>query len=138
MTGDKSFSVSDYCEILRVSDAEVLGKYKEDFYAGTPAITCRKNGQGKAYYQAARILPEELCGFLDMLISDAGIKTRELPSGIEWHRRIGKNATYDFYLNLSEQDVILSGLSGMDLVTGETIDGAVTIPGRGNLIVKTV
>ncbi len=138
MTGDKCFSVRDYCEILRVSDAEVLGKYKDDFYAGTPAITCKKNGQGKAYYQAARILPEELCGFLDMLISDAGIKTRELPSGIEWHRRIGKNATYDFYLNLSEQDVILSGLSGMDLVAGETIDGNVTIPGRGNLIVKTV
>lgn len=48
------------------------------------------------------------------------------------------HATYDFYLNLSEQDVILSGLSGMDLVTGETINGNVTIPGRGNLVVKTV
>ncbi len=28
--------------------------------------------------------------------------------------------------------------NGIDLVTGETINGNVTIPGRGNLVVKTV
>lgn len=37
----RGWEVRDYAEVLRVRDAEVLGTYGSDFYAGTAALTCK-------------------------------------------------------------------------------------------------
>lgn len=50
----QTYQVNDYCDVLDVTTAKVLGTYEQDFYAGTPAVTKNKLGQGAAYYLGAR------------------------------------------------------------------------------------
>lgn len=53
-------TVKDYAEIIKLAGADAIGTYTDDFYKDMPAITCKKYGSGKAYYQAARIINEDM------------------------------------------------------------------------------
>ncbi len=129
--------VRDYAELLRVGDAEVIGRYADDFYAESAALTCRKHGKGSAYYQAARVLPDGLFAIMDIVLAQAGIDTAAPPAGIEFHRRYGEDALYDFYLNLTDKDVALPGLAGRDMISGEAISGEALIPAGGYLVIES-
>lgn len=132
------WEVIDYAEVLKVKDAEVLAEYTEDYYAGTPALTCKKYGKGKAYYMAARVCPEEMLPLFEQLLSDAGIPMRKLPEGVEFHARCGEEGTYEFYLNCSTENVAVEGVCGTDLETGERIEGKLTLPGYGVTVLKRI
>ncbi|MBP5264657.1 MAG: beta-galactosidase [Lachnospiraceae bacterium] len=134
--GTGSFTVKDYAELLKNDDAEVLGTYAEDFYAGRPALTCKSCGGGKAYYQAARCSMSDMDGFFARLLSEAGIETKKLPSGVEYHERIGESGVYEFYLNVSEGDAELTDLAGIDLITGCEISGAARLGPKKYLILE--
>ncbi|MBO7451883.1 MAG: beta-galactosidase trimerization domain-containing protein, partial [Clostridiales bacterium] len=133
---DTVFEVKDYAEILRVKDAQILGTYTEDFYKDSAAITCKNYGNGKAYYQAARCSVDDLSDFIRILLEEAGIDTKDIPAGIEYHKRIGKNATYEFYLNLSSNSIELSNIEGINLMTGEQIRGSISLELREYLVLK--
>ena len=49
---------------------------------------------------------------------------------------IGKNATYEFYLNLSSNSIELSNIEGINLMTGEQISGAMSLEIREYLVLK--
>lgn len=51
----KQETVKDYAERIRVQDAEILGTYVEDFYAGEAAATRKQPGAGWAYYTDCRL-----------------------------------------------------------------------------------
>ena len=133
---NESWIVKDYAELLRVVDAEVLAEYVSDFYAGYPALTCKKSGEGKAYYQAARCKMEGMKGFLSELLKEAGIKAKSLPAGVEYHRRYDEDTVYEFYLNTSEEKITLSDAQGTNLVSGEEIDGQICLEPKENMILK--
>lgn len=128
--------VRDYAEILRVTDADVIGKYTDDFYKDTPAITCNCSGKGKAYYQAARCMGDDLGCVIKRLLKEADVNIRDIPVGIEYHKRIGKNETFDFFLNVSSESIELSNISGMNVITGEQIQGSVVLKEREYLVLK--
>ena len=46
--------VRDYCERVHPEGATVLATFKNDFYAGMPALTVNRHGAGRVYYLAAR------------------------------------------------------------------------------------
>jgi len=50
----KEYELRDLCDVVHVSTAQVLGIYKEDYYAGYPALTRNRFGLGQAYYLCAR------------------------------------------------------------------------------------
>ena len=52
MYGEK-YIVRKYCELGILEDADVIGRYTEDFYKGMPAVTVKNYGKGKAFYIAA-------------------------------------------------------------------------------------
>ena len=133
---DTVFEVKDYAEILRVKDAQILGTYTEDFYKDSAAITCKNYGNGKAYYQAARCSADDLGDLIRILLEEAGIGIKDIPAGIEYHKRIGKNATYEFYLNLSTNSIELSNIDGINLMTGERISGIMSLGIREYLVLK--
>ncbi len=130
------WEVTDYAELLRVTDAEVMGSYTEDFYKDTPALTGRKYGLGKAYYQAARCSLSQMDNFFEMLIKEAKIEPKTLPSGLEFHKRYGTDCVYEFYLNLADDTVTLKDIHGENLISGEQIDADVLIESKGYLVVK--
>ena len=128
--------VKDYAELLRVTDAEVLGSYTDDFYKDTAALTCKKYGLGKAYYQAARCSLSQMNGFIEKLLKESGIQTKELPSGIEFHKRYGTDCVYEFYLNISEDTIAIENTCGENMISGERIEGTVSLEPKGYLVVK--
>ena len=135
---NETLKVKDYAELIKLIDADVIGTYTDDFYKDMPAITCKKYGKGKAYYQAARIENEDMVKLSGKLLAESGIKIRELPSGIEYHARYGDDCIYEFYFNIGEEAVEVSRLNGIDMLSGKAIDGNVTIlPGKF-IILRTV
>lgn len=136
MNGE-TLTVKDYAELLRLIDAEAIGTYTDDFYKDMPAITCKKYGKGKAYYQAARIVNEDMGKLVRLLLSDAGINTKDLPSGIEYHARFTDDCTYEFYFNVGEAPAEVTGLKGSDILSGEEVNGSVTILPKRYIILRT-
>ena len=138
---DKSISsenwiVKDYAELLRIKDAEVLGKYTEDFYKDMPALTCKNFGKGKAYYQAARCEPDNMTNFFKKILSEAQIQTKDLPDGIEYHKRQSDSESFEFYFNTSEQNILLEKLEGTDLISQKPVDKKIYLEPKGCLILK--
>lgn len=133
--------VHDYAEILRTdltdsSALEILGRYTDDFYAGTPAVTLNNYGRGKACYIGARIDDVAFGRIMELLLTEAGISYKKLPEGIEYHEREYDGTRFAFYLNYNESAVTVTGVSGYDLISNEEINGDMVIDGLGVRVVK--
>lgn len=133
--------VHDYAEILRTdltdsAGLEILGRYTDDFYAGTPAVTLNKYGRGRACYIGARIDDASFGRIMELLLTEAGISYNRLPGGIEYHEREYDGTRFAFYLNYNESAVTVNGVNGHDLISNEEINGDMVIEGLGIKIVK--
>lgn len=74
ISNEKEYEVTDYCEIIHPEkDTEVLGVYKSDFYAGSPAVTRHAYGEGTAYYIAARTGQDYLKELYSKILADNDI-----------------------------------------------------------------
>lgn len=131
-----TYEVRDYAEVLRVQDAEVLAYYGEDYYAGTPAVTRKASGQGSAYYVAARLKAQDMRVLFQKMLADAGVETKALPDGVEYHVRSGEEGRYEFYLNHSAEAVVVKDVKGVDLISGKTADGELEMEGFGVAVVR--
>jgi len=119
--------VTDYSEVLRVKDAEVLATYDQDYYAGNAAVTKKHYGEGNAYYVACRMKPYDMSMFFSEILAEAGVETKAIPEGVEYHVRYGENNYYEFYLNMNETAVELTDVNGYELISGAQLGGAVTL-----------
>lgn len=73
ITPNGEYAVTDYCEIIHPDDVvEILGKYKNDFYANSPAVTRNIFGNGTAYYIAARTGADYLKTLYGGILSEIG------------------------------------------------------------------
>ena len=133
--GSARWEVVEYAEILRVQDAQVLGTYKDDFYQGSAAVTCKSHGKGKAYYVAARTSAASMAPLFEQMLTEAGIPVRKLPQGVECHVRSGEEGRYEFYMNWTEAPVTIPGVTGKDLITGAEITDALTLPKYGTAVI---
>lgn len=136
MNDGSKWEVVDYAEILRVADAQVLGVYTEDFYEGTPAVTCKNHGKGNAYYVAARTNSEEMKPLFEKMLADGGITVRKLPEGVEFHTRSGEEGRFEFYLNCTVDAVKISGVNGFDMVSAGEVKDEITLPGYGVAVIR--
>ena len=115
--------VKDYAEILRVEGADILGRYKEDYYRDMPAVTSKNTGKGTAYYVGARLDMVKMGEIFKHMLEKAGIKTKKLPEGIEYHKRSAAGEQYEFYLNISEQEREIEDVYGINMLNGQRIEG---------------
>ncbi len=141
----KEYEASLMFGLSHLEGAKALATYKEDFYAGMPALTEHYFGEGKCYYVGTRSneefyndFLERICKDLEILSSDAAL----LPEGLEYCER-GKNGkTYSFYLNhrgeLAHRGEelrvkIAQGQGGTSLFSGEdyTAGEELTLPPYG-------
>lgn len=132
---DGAFQTKDLCEVIHTTTAETKAVYGKEFYQGQPAVTKNAYGKGNAYYVASRLEDEGLEYLYRQLLVQAGIQGKDLPSSVEYHIREGNDATYEFYLNFSEETVILD-LSGKDLLSGESYHGKVSCPPDGAFVLE--
>ncbi|GIP13448.1 beta-galactosidase [Paenibacillus macerans] len=127
------------CDLIHAEGAEVLAEYGADFYKGMPVLTVNRFGNGRAYYVASSPEASFLQGFLKNLCEEKGIKPLfEAPAGVETARRVKDGKAYLFLLNHNAEDaqVDIGANAKKELLSGETLTGTVTVPGRGVLILE--
>lgn len=112
MQDGKTYSCSQWCDVLETAGAETVAWYEDDFYAGKPAATVHSYGKGKVYYIG--IVAEESF-YLELFgkAADSAGLTRftGLPEGVQISIRRKGNSNYLFLLNLTQkqQTVELKG-----------------------------
>ena len=126
----KTYEVRDYTSILELNTAEIHGTYEQDFYAGSPAVTKNAHGAGHAYYIGARMEHAFQEDFYSDLLAEIGVKPAvnvKHAKGVSVQVREDENAQYVFVMNFTEtnQPVEL-GFTGIDMLTDETLSGALT------------
>lgn len=68
------YTCKNLCELVKVSDAEVLMRYGDDFYAGTPVVTHKSYGKGHVYYVGADMEQAFYSDFYGKAAKEAGIQ----------------------------------------------------------------
>ncbi|RRJ66870.1 beta-galactosidase [Paenibacillus oralis] len=127
------------CDLIHAEGAEVLAEYGSDFYKGMPVLTVNRFGNGRAYYVASSPEASFLQGLLKNLCEEKGIEPLlEAPAGVETARRVKDGKAYLFLLNHNAEDVQVDIGADVkkELLSGDTLTGTVTVPGRGVLILE--
>ena len=134
----EAYEATLLCDLLHPEGAEVLASYEEDFYAGMPALTVNRMGQGKAYYVATRGDKAFYAALIDEICRDCGIEpVLETPDQVEATLRSGEQGSFLFLLNHSEEEKTVNlTRPGRDLLSGENLEGSVVIEGRDVRILK--
>ncbi|MNO31935.1 Beta-galactosidase BgaP [compost metagenome] len=127
------------CDLIHSEGAEVLAEYGSDFYQGMPVLTVNKFGKGQAYYVASSPEASFMEGFLSNLCEEKGVKPlMAAPEGVEVARRVKNGLSYLFLLNHNAESAAVEiGSEKLDILTGEKVAGAITVPGRGVAILES-
>jgi beta-galactosidase len=124
--------------ILRLEGAEAIATYGEDFYAGTPALTRNRFGQGEAWLVASSPENAFLRGLYEHLAAERTIEPvlPNLPPGVEATRRGEGTGSVLFVLNHNPHPVTVHLDNGPqhDLLSGAAVSGELTLPPYGVLV----
>ncbi|MFB9326056.1 beta-galactosidase [Paenibacillus aurantiacus] len=130
------FEAGEICELIHSEGAEVLGTYTSSFYAGRPALTVNRFGQGRAYHMATRLKDDFLGSFYKRIVDEAGVARAidvDLPAGVTAQVRTDGETDFVFLMNFSgaEQRVELDARGYRDMESGESAEQSVTLPVNG-------
>ncbi len=132
----KSYDVVKVCDLLHSNGADILGEYETDFYSGRPAVTENTFGNGKAYYVAFRNDGDFADDFALKLITDTSVTPDtaiEAGEGVT----VRKRGELVFAMNFADvESEICLDKEYLNVVTGETVNGKVTLPVCGYVILK--
>ncbi|MBR4082518.1 MAG: beta-galactosidase [Clostridia bacterium] len=134
--GDKTYEISELCEIPANVTARTEGTYATDFYGGMPCLTVNDFGKGQAWYLSAKV---DLAGL--RAIYDRVLANLDLPAALPDPLPDGVIATARedviFLQNYSgaAQQITLSG-AYTDLITGSPVSGTFTMPVNGVMVLR--
>lgn len=135
----KDYAAVDYCEVIHANAASVLGSYREDYFAGKPAVCKNDYGKGTAYYIAFRDEGVFLNDFYSDVISETGIERifESLPEGVGAAVRSDGESSYVFLHNFSMQEKLIPNSRHFtDAETGTDVNGDIPIERTGVRILK--
>jgi beta-galactosidase len=122
------FNVVEFAEIIHLRGAKVMATFCSDFYAGSPALTVNRYGQGRAYYLAGRAGDDFMTEFYCNLITAEKIITTlpsDVPIGVHATIRTDGTRKFMFLFNFSQKEVTvnLGDNKFQDMLNGEEFAG---------------
>lgn len=140
LSGD--YDAHEIAELIHLEGAEALGHYRNDFYAGRPALTVNRFGEGNAYHLATCV--KDTSFYVELyaaITSKAGITRAmdsELPAGVTAQLRTDGESDYVFVQNFSgsPQTVELDGAEYTDLETGLSAPALLNLAVNGLAMLK--
>lgn len=132
----RSYTCKNLCELVKVSDAEVLMRYGQDFYEGRPVLTHHVYGKGHVYYVCADM---ELDFYRDLYAKtakEAGVSSvlPFVPQGISVTVRETDETEYVFIQNYAGRPQPVPIPSGYEVLYG--LAGEVLEPLQTKVIKK--
>ena len=141
---DGEHDLVDYCEVLQLQGADVMAVYGDDWYAGSPAVTCNRYGKGRAIYQACRDTGSLKDAIADRLLTELGVESLVdaaggLPHGVTAHSRGDGEKVYLFVENYSGTETATVKLRGEmeDMLSGGRA-AECTLPPYGFAIFRSI
>ena len=137
-----TYAARHYCDVIHLEGAEALATFTGDYYAGGPAVTCRKHGVGTAIYVGSRNEPrftdDLAAGLLEKCGID-GVLGGKLPNGVAVTSRSKEGKTYVFAMNFNPKSEFVRLPRPMTRFDGgERVDGVLEIPAYGcEVLVET-
>ncbi len=117
---------------------EVLASYGDDFYAGQPAVTSFRVGQGRVVSMGCFFTSENVAALLDVLdIQDPLTGWAEVPAAVQAIVRDGDAGRHCFLLNFTAQpQPVTLQRARHDLLAEQEVSGAVELPPYGVRLLK--
>ncbi len=128
------------CDVVHAEGAEVLAVYGTEYYKGIPCLTENSFGKGKGVYLASKPEEELLRAIFRRYCDEKGIKPlMTTPEGVEVTQRSKDGINYTFILNHTEQPqtVKLPDREYLELLSGKTMQGKITINSKDVYILRT-
>lgn len=109
--GGSTYPAKIVCDILHTEGADTLSVYEDDFYAGSPVITCNRFGSGRAFYIGTSSNTEFYMDFMtgqlgiscDDLLGDMPAAKPDETDYMECCIRETRDNRFVFFLNHSEK-----------------------------------
>ncbi|HSD83849.1 MAG TPA: beta-galactosidase, partial [Anaerolineae bacterium] len=135
----EQFRCSLWSDVIRLKEAQALGTYEQDFYAGSPAITRNPFGKGTAFYVGTVPDQSGMDWLLQQVCETAGVQSisPNVPAGVEVVQRSNGDSFWWFVLNHSAEKVTvpIQGY-GQDLLTGAQVNGAFELEPTGVAVIR--
>ena len=128
---------SESLDLVDEDDVDVLARYAGGVLAGRPAVTRHRFGTGTAWYVSTRLDEVSLAAFVGQVLAATGTAPELLgaPLGVEAVRRhTDDGRSWLFLQNLGTSAVDVPA-TGVDLLTGRAIDGALWLAAGGVAVV---
>lgn len=138
MEGD--YHAGILCDLVHLEGAEARAVYASEFYAGHPAITDNRYGEGRALYVATDVDSDLLRDLLLTLCDQSGLSAPfAVPERVEVTQRSKDGRTFTFVLNHSpEEETVSLPERYRDLVTGRELADLHTLAPTDVLILEQV
>lgn len=106
---NKKYTCRNLCELVKVSNAEVLMTYEKDFYKGLPVLTCNQYGTGRIYYVCADMEEAFYTDLIEAVFEKEKIEKpfSFIPEGVEVTTRQSKEDSYLIVQNFNREAVVL-------------------------------
>jgi beta-galactosidase len=135
------YEASVLCDLIHGEGATVLASYASEFYAGRPAVTVNRFGDGRAYYQAARMDDRFQDDFYARLIAQLELPralAADLPAGVVASRRTDGRRDFVFLQNWTPkpQKARLPDAKWTDLLAGKAASGEVALAPYGVMVLE--
>ncbi len=105
------YQVRHLCELIHAESAQTLAAYRDDFYAGRPAVTVNRFGNGKAWHVASRndlqFQRDFFAGIMAELALPQAVEA-DFPPGVVATARTDGVTTWVFVQNYSAQQQLLT------------------------------
>jgi beta-galactosidase len=119
---------SVWSEEIRPVTASVLSRYVDGPAASGPAITRNAFGKGLAWYVSTKLDGGHLADVVLDAVRAAGIELgAQPPAGLEIASRSSEKGAFTFLINHADTDAEYPA-TGLNLLSGETVDGIAHIP----------
>lgn len=137
--GYEDYNCRLWADIIRLEGADALATFREDFFAGSPAVTRHSFGQGKAYYIGTELEDIFYKKFVKQLVEQLQIAPLlQVPEGVELTCREKDGHSYLFLLNHLPREVSLAlpKSANEELITGKQVVSELVLEPNGVAIVK--
>jgi beta-galactosidase len=134
----REFTCDFWSDMIHLSGAKALASYQRDYFAGVPAATLQRYGQGLSYYLGTNLRAEGLAWLVDCVCTSAGVRPAlDAPQGVEVTRRVDGKHSWLFILNHLENETPVDLPSpGVNILTGKNVISNLNVEPKGVAIIQ--